>query len=133
MTGQRTQAERALAIVIHEIREDWDVAGIVVALRHLSDQPMADVTAAALYCATKRTDQRTPDCIRRPGEHERALANLTSQRDQPKPSYLSTARCDRHGETLPCLHCQREAAGPPADPTTIRAIRAQYATPKETQ
>lgn len=35
--------------------------------------------------------------------------------------------CDRHGDTLPCLHCQREAAGPAADPDTIRAIRAQYA------
>lgn len=129
MTSQRTLAERALAIVIHEIRQDWDVAGIVVALRHLSDQPMGDVAAIALYCAVKRTDQRTPDCIRQPGEHERALANLTGQ--QPRPGYLTVQRCDRHGDTLPCLHCQREAAGPPATADQIRAIRTAHPITKE--
>lgn len=127
MTAKRTQAERALAIVVHEIRDDWDAAGVVTALRHVSDQPMADVAAAALYCAVKRTDQRSPDCIRQSGEHERALANLTGQTTQPRPGYLTTIRCERHGDTLPCLHCQREQAGPPADRETIRAIRAQYA------
>lgn len=79
MTGNRTQAERALAIVIHEIRDEWDTAGITAALRHCTDRPMSEVTAAALYAAIHRLDLRTPAPIAKDGEHWRALTNLAGQ------------------------------------------------------
>ena len=72
----RTKAERALAFLIHEIRDEWDEHGITATLRRCSDKPLPDTIAAALDCATRRHDQRTPDCIWRDGEHWRALANM---------------------------------------------------------
>ena len=98
----RTRAERALAAVVHEIRDEWDEHGITATLRRCSDRPLADVAAAALYAAIKRTDQRTPACIALPGEHWQALTRLRGETaSAPEP------RCPDHGETLPCLTCQR--------------------------
>ena len=102
----RTRAERALAAIVHEIRDEWDEPGITAALRRCSDRPIAEVTAAALYCATKRTDQRSPACIAMSGEHWQSLTRLRGETAAaPEP------RCPDHGETLPCLTCQTADRG----------------------
>ena len=116
MTPDRTRTERALAAVIHGIRNDWDEHGILTTLRKLSDKPIAQVAAAAIHCATKRHDQRTPACIALDGEHWRALDRLTGDNDAPRsiqpPERLP---CPIHQHPEPCPHCS-----PPADPDTAR-------------
>jgi len=122
MSADRTREERALAAIVHGIRDEWDVAGVVVILRRCSERPLAQVSAAAIYCAHYRTDQRTPECIARPGEHWSALdrmAGRTGTDRGPDP------KCPKHDEFVPCLTCQREARGPIASPERIREIREQ--------
>jgi hypothetical protein len=88
----RTKAERALAFLIHEIRGDWDEHGVNTVLRKCSDKPLPDVVAAALDCATRRHDQRTPACIALEGEHWRALVNMAgagTSMATPQPPYFA--------------------------------------------
>ncbi len=108
----RTRAERALAFLLHEIRDEWDEHGSLTVLRKLSDKPLADVSAAAIYCAYHRTDQRTPACIALPGEHWQALSRMANQ--QPaEPTYTPPAATERccpiHGDRMPCRGCAADA------------------------
>lgn len=107
----RTQAERALAFLVHEIRDEWDAAGVLVALRKVSHKPLADVTAAALHCAAKRTDQRSPACIAFDGEHWRALDRLTgdTQPEAGRPQPPERLACPIHGDPEPCRTCPPKA------------------------
>jgi hypothetical protein len=118
MTPDRTRAERALAFLVAQIRDGWDEPGTLVALRKVSDRPLADVTAAALHCAVHRLDQRSPACIALDGEHWRALERMTGAPSAAEP----WPKCDRHGQWEPCLRCHSEAITP-ATPDRIRQIR----------
>lgn len=118
----RTKAERALAFLVHEIRDEWDERGIVVALRKVSDRPLPDVTAAALHCAVKRTDQRSPMCITFDGEHWRALGRLTGGDTAPsgQPQPPSRLTCPVHGSPEPCRDCP-----PPVTPEVAQLRLAE--------
>jgi len=84
----RTRAERALAFLLHEIRDEWDEHGVLSVLRKLSDKPLAEVSAASIHCAFHRTDQRTPACIALSGEHWQALNRMANQAPAtPLPPY----------------------------------------------
>ena len=134
-TTDRTRAERALAGLIHELRPDqWDEHGILVTLRKVSERPLPDVAAAAIYCAIHRTDQHTPACIALDGEHWQAADRMAGQHtNQPaRPPYLAGDRCPTHNQWTPCLTCQRIAAGPPATAEQIRAIRQAAQQPMTT-
>ena len=108
----RSKAERALAFLVHEIRDEWDEQGVLSALRKVSQQPLVDVTAAAIFCATKRVDQRTPACIALGGEHWRALERMTGA-----GSVLTTPQPEPYVPPPPTQT---------ASPETIRALRAQH-------
>lgn len=118
----RTKAERALAFLVHEIRDEWDERGIVVALRKVSDRPLPDVVAAALHCAVKRTDQRAPACIALDGEHWRALDRLTGDAATTPTSVQPPARltCPMHAEPEPCRACP-----PPVTPEVAQLRLAE--------
>jgi len=109
----RTKAERALAFLIHEIRDEWDEHGITATLRKCSDKTLPDTIAAALDCATRRHEQRTPACIALDGEHWRALVNMaggsTPAESAPLPYYDRTPI--------------RTEPNPVTDVEKIRAIR----------
>lgn len=124
MTPDRTRAERALAYLVSQIRQDWDEPGILAMLRKVSHKPLPDVAAAAIHCAHHRRDQHKPAVIALDGEHWSALSRMAGKPDtDPLPPYLSREKCPSHGQHQPCLACQREAAGPPATTEAIRAIR----------
>lgn len=94
MTADRTKAERALAFLAHELRPDWDEHGVAVILRGCSEKPLAQVAAAVLHCATHRTDQRTPACITRPGEHWSALDRMAGLEGTTRaPDAQSGSQC----------------------------------------
>ena len=120
----RSKAERALAFLVHEIRDEWDEHGVASALHKCSDKPLSDVVAAALDCATRRHDQRTPACIALDGEHWRALGKLGGQASASPISALpyydrSPTPAEQH---------------PITDPAQIHAIRlAAKATTEGTQ
>ena len=113
----REQAERALAFVVHAIRPDWDEPGILAAIRKAPAKPLATVAAAAIACASLRTDQRTPACIALDGDHWQAKGVAA-----PVPPYHEP-RCTQHRQPLSCPDCRPRR--PPADAATIRAIREQ--------
>lgn len=75
-TATRDQIDRAIAHIIHAVREEWDVAGIVSALRKCQERPVPDTIAACLYAAVNRTDQRTHAFLPLDGEHWRAITRL---------------------------------------------------------
>lgn len=106
--NDRTRAERALAFLLHEIRDEWDEHGILSALRKLSDKPLAEVSAAAIFCAHHRTDQRTPACIALSGEHWQALDRMANKAPA-EPTYTPPAAteqtCRTHGDRMPCRGC----------------------------
>lgn len=107
----RTKAERALAFLIHELRNEWDEHGTLVTLRKVTDRPLADVTLAALYCATRRTEQRTPACIALDGEHWRAGERLAGQTAESTytPTAATDRQCTTHGDRIPCRGCAADA------------------------
>ncbi|MFT4295630.1 MAG: hypothetical protein QM582_09490 [Micropruina sp.] len=75
----RTQAERALAALANAIRPQWDTRGILSAIRDQAGRPLDELAAGVLYAAIMRTDQHSPDLIRRDGEHWQALDHLTGK------------------------------------------------------
>lgn len=122
-TPDRTRAERALAFLVAQVRPGWDEPGVLAVLRRCSEKPLAQVAAAAIYCAHHRTDQRKPTVIALDGEHWAAIdrmAGKTGTDRAPEP------RCPRHGQHEPCFHCRREAsddAPPERAAEHIAAIR----------
>jgi hypothetical protein len=112
MTANRTRAEAALAFIVHEIRDEWDTAGIHAALRKVSDRPLDATTAAALYCAVNRPDQRNPAVIALDGEHWNALdrmAGKTVTPRTPQPPTAAQIECRIHGDSSPCRGCAADA------------------------
>ena len=95
----RNQQLRAIAFLVHSIREDWHEAGIMAALKKLNDRDIADLATAALKAA-KRTDQRTPEVIAMSGSH-------WSEAKHAEPTPQPPAR--RSG--LVCWGCNRDRAG----------------------
>ena len=86
----RTRAERALGFLVAQLRPDWDEAGVLSALRKLSDRPVPDVALAALDCAVHRTDQRTPAGIVADGKHWAVSERLAGQTETPTESGIVT-------------------------------------------
>lgn len=120
--ADRTRAERVLAFLACQIRTDWDEHGVLVILRRCSEKPIEQVAAAVLHCAVHRTDQRTPECIARPGEHWGALDRMAGRVGTTRGP---DERCAKHGQHLPCMACEAEARGPAISPERMREIRAQ--------
>ena len=64
----RPQAD-ALAALVHTLRIEWDIPGVIKALRDARDRGSAfDVAIAALHCASDLTN-RTPAVIAMAGAH----------------------------------------------------------------
>ena len=104
----RATALDALAYIVHDIRPDWDQAGILAVLqRHPDRTPLPDLAVAAIWAACTRTDQKTPAVIGRTGSHW----------DQPptgqKPAIEQRVWQAPTQDT------------PPADPATITRARAR--------
>ena len=60
----RQHALDALSYIIHEIRSDWDRAGILAVLQRQPDRTdLADLAVAAITAAHTRRDQRSPTVI----------------------------------------------------------------------
>lgn len=123
---------RALAALIHEIRPDWDSAGIASVLRVLATNTPADKLAhAAIRGATDPTN-RTPATLR--------YANSRAWADQPCEIHPGVAR-HISGECAGC-HADRTAdeqaavtftRRPPTDRARqARAELTRRATPKTT-
>lgn len=118
MTIDRTRAESALAAVVHAIRDEWDAHGVQVTLRRCADKPFAELAAAAIYAAVKRTEQRTPACIALDGEHWRALERMTTTAattQTPTTQPPNRLACPIHDKPTPCPECP-----PPAAPEVAR-------------
>lgn len=115
----RSKAERAIAFLVHELRNEWDEHGITTVLRKCSEKPLPDVIAAALDCATRRHDQRTPACIALDGEHWRALVNMAGGPPsvQAPATYVpptnAEIQCRLHGQRQPCGGCRADRLAKP--------------------
>lgn len=60
----RQHALDALSYIVHEIRSDWDRAGILAVLQRQPDRTdLADLAVAAITAAHTRRDQRSPTVI----------------------------------------------------------------------
>jgi len=73
----RSQAEHALASLIHAIRPGWGTPGILAEIRKRPGVPLDQLAAAALW-ATSRRDQHSPHLI---GEDD-GMAWLRGLRDE---------------------------------------------------
>lgn len=67
---------RAIAHLVHQVRADWDIPGIMAALRE-SPGGLADLVIAAVTAARDRRDQRTPAVIAMDGPHWRNSAPIS--------------------------------------------------------
>ena len=60
----RQHALDALSYIVHEIRSDWDRAGILAVLQRQPDRTdLADLAHAAIHAAATRRDQRSTAVI----------------------------------------------------------------------
>lgn len=107
----RARALSALAFIVEQVRPEWNAAGTFAVLSKI-DRPLPAVACAALFCALKRTDQRTPAVIALDGEHWRALANLTGApwaAPTNAPPSAGEIACRIHGDRQPCRGCRADA------------------------
>ena len=112
----RHEAEQ-VAAAINLIRGDWPTKQITTILgRSHQHRPARDALIALAWVAYD-PDTQTPARIDAEGPWW-AAARTAGMPDAPRP----TPRCDRHGDWMPCLTCQREQAGPAADPAVVAAI-----------
>lgn len=83
-----------LAMLVSEIRPDWQTGGVRSALLKVADRPLREVALAAL-AATSRTDQHSPAVIALDGPHWR-LPGIETRPPvvRPDPSELCDV-CDR--------------------------------------
>ena len=65
----RAHALDALSYIVHEIRTDWDEAGVLAVLHRNPDADLADLAHAAIHAAATRRDQRSPAVIGLAGSH----------------------------------------------------------------
>lgn len=119
----RSQAENALAALVHCIRPDWSTPGILRFLRDQPTRPLDQLAAAALWATTRR-DQTSPHLI---GEDEgSAWDRLTGKLTGP-PTPAPTRGCPYHaGQPRDCPLCaadRREAADPARTSVHIATIR----------
>lgn len=125
----RSQAEQALAALIHGIRPQWDTRGILAAIRQCAGRSLDQLAAAVLYAALVRKDQISPACIALDGEHWDALDRLTGKTQGP-PTPRPTSGCPYHrGQPSECPECAAYARRVITDPNLIRAIRNRQEQP----
>lgn len=111
-----TEAEQ-IATAINAIRGDWPRKQITTILgRNHQHRPARDALMALVWIAYDPETQ-TPARIDADGPWW-ACSRLAGVPEVTPP----LPRCDRHGDWLPCLVCQREQAGPAADPAKVAAI-----------
>ena len=118
----RTKAEQALAAFTHALRPDWDIPGILAAIRTKPIAPL-DQIAAATIKATTRRDQRTPHLI---AEDDGTAFDMLLGRMNAEPTPTpprTTTTCVDHGNPKPCRACAEHARTALRDPARIRAIR----------
>jgi len=107
MTERNQSTVAALAFLVTAIRPDWSKPGVVGVLNRVD--PAVDLAAlshAAITAAATRRDQTTPAIIAMTGPH---WGNCTGE----KPAVGLPPWRDPFADTTP------------ADPETIRAIRAR--------
>lgn len=114
MTMTRSQAQ-ALAALVHELRPEWDTAGVMGALSAARERGTAwDVAQAALRAAEVPTN-RTPAVIAMAGAH---WSKPGATEAAPRPGVA----CQEpgHGSYLAhnCGACRAEHIARPADPAT---------------
>jgi hypothetical protein len=106
MTLNGNQAH-AIAALVHEVRPEWEVAGIAKALYAAKDRDPFDVAHAALYAAADHAN-RTPAVIPLAGAHwtrGRELASTDAIPGRIDP------RCEVHDweRARGCRACRSEA------------------------
>jgi hypothetical protein len=92
----RAQAD-AIAVLVHQLRPDWDIRGVMAALADCQDRDAATVAIAAVRAATTASN-RTPAVIAMEGPHwGDGPAEHTTERRTSRPEQLPlNALCDRH-------------------------------------
>ena len=115
-TTSTTWAHR-LASLVHEIRPDWDEAGIRTALAQQGGRHLALVAFEAVAAAITRPDQRTPAIIAMDGRHRHLL-------DPPGTpvATVHTLVCEHDQRPSRCPECQ--GRGVPCPPDLSRQMRA---------
>lgn len=110
MTSQLDQTTaRALAALVHELRQDWDATGIMAALGKVRDRGSAiDVSIAALRVADDPKN-RTPAVIVLAGDHWAAPAQTRASSTVPR---AGATRCTipghEHEIAANCRSCRAE-------------------------
>ncbi|MGH3447091.1 MAG: hypothetical protein ACRDP4_05665 [Nocardioidaceae bacterium] len=125
----KSQAEH-LAALIHAIREDWGLSGIMAALVKVRERPLADVTLAAMLAASVASN-RTPEIIAMGGDHWRDVRHATTSEASRHTSSVPWAQlCDHCNRSEP--HCQDPTvqAEDPHEFTTAALRRARAAKAK---
>lgn len=121
----KPEAEQ-IASAMTMIRPDWLRVSLLTLLAKHQHRPARDVMLALVWVAYD-PDTQAPGRINADGPWWQA-GRLAATETDARPAYLTAARCGRHGDTEPCLHCQREDRGPVADLDTIRRLRAEART-----
>jgi hypothetical protein len=103
--SQNPSHAAALAYLVHAIRPDWDRPGIERVITRI-EADLAATAHAAIVAAVTRKDQKTPAVIAMAGSH---WGTCTGE----KPAVTQPAWRDPFADATP------------ADPDTIRAIRAR--------
>ena len=121
----RSQAEHALATLIHCVRPDWATPGILATIRKKPSLPI-DVLAAAALWATSRRDQHTPHLI---GEDDGMAWDRLIGKTTVMPTAVTPRdRCPYHPsqpKAPECPDCAEHQRTVITDPARIRAIRNQ--------
>lgn len=116
----RSQAEQALAALIHAIRPDWATPGILATIRKQPSISLDVLAAGAIYATTRR-DQHTPHLIAE--DEGAAFDRLTGKGGMPTPT--PTRGCPYHaGQPKDCPDCAIHRRQAVTDRTRIAAIRA---------
>lgn len=110
---------QTLAALIHELRPDWDIRGVIAALDdiRISKERVADVALASIRAATD-TNAKTPGVIPTAGPHweERTMPPLLLQPPlfpgvgSPLTDAERAAASDAKAAAIAELHRIREAA-----------------------
>ena len=107
MSERNQTSIAALAYVVTTIRPDWSKPGVVSVLTRIdASVDFAAIAHAAITAASTRRDQRTPSIIAMTGPH---WGDCTGE----KPAIAAPRWQDPYADTKP------------ADPETVRAIRAR--------
>ena len=111
MTGRTSDQHKAIAYLVNAINPKWDRSGVESLLSRIDPAiSLAAVTHAAVVAAATRRDQKTPAVIGMTGQHWNECTG-------EKPSLRLPAWRDPDADVTP------------ADPATIRAIRARKDRP----